>query len=692
MHDVSDWLAPMDSFAECNNFHVHHTYLQKRDGYTEFGQLKKTDSTKAISAITNAANGVVTTAVNHGYTTGDRIYIAGVVGMTQVNNVIFTITVTALDAFQLNVDTLAYGVYGGAGTAAKVINDTDRVMGIFRFLQSDGTYEGLAFNTTRANKFNTGAVQDYEPLDSAAIMSGGVYDYIWAHLWQSSGIDNRLYFTNGKQWNGAALDGIRYYDASGTGQTTTLFNPSLGGVNVLYGCKLIFSLKQRLIVLNTYEYDGSLVNQHPQRARWCQAQGPSNWDDTVAGGGGYVDAPTGEQIISAGSLQDAIIVFFTNSVWTLRPTSDPALPFRWDKINDFRACNAKMGTQEYDQYVVAFGFRGITATDSSQTARIDSRIQDFATNEVNASEFGKVYCQRDYDNQRFWTLYANRDEDENSKALIFDDDSKAFTEYEIAMNCLGYGNVSQDYGLDDFIAANDLDFTLEEMGDETLQDYYWNDAQDAFLGGSITGIVYLMGTSASDDGTAIEANLTTNMWNPYLREGAEARLLYVDILIETDQHTFITVSLLKDSDQSPYNPPQMSDLLPPLGYIASISNITKANPAQVTAADHGLVTGDTIFIYTVQGMEEVNDEYTITVVDENNFTLDGVDSSAFDDYTFGGQVVRNRYYRTKAWKRIIAGGVGNLHQMKISTTGSNSAVKIEDYKPVFKRVGKRIIN
>ena len=88
----------------------------------------------------------------------------------------------------------------------------------------------------------------------------------------------------------------------------------------------------------------------------------------------------------------------------------------------------------------------------------------------------------------------------------------------------------------------------------------------------------------------------------------------------------------------------------------------------------------------------MNDEYTITVIDEDNFTLDGVDSSAFDGYTFGGQVVRNRYYRTKAWKRIIAGGVGNLHQMKISTTGSNSAVKIEDYKPVFKRVGRRVIN
>lgn len=691
-HDISDWLAPMDSFADCNNYHVHHGALIKRDGYEKYGQLKKTAATKTITGITNANPGVVTTSTNHGYTTGDRVYIAAVVGMTEVNNIIFTVTVLTPTTFSI-VDTTAYGAYGGAGTAALVTDDTDRVMGIYRFLKDDGTYDGLAFSTTRANLFNTGVIQDYEPLDASAIMSGDEYDYIWAHMWQTSGLDNRLYFTNGKTYDGSALDGIRYYSATSLtpSNITTSFTPSLGGANVLYGAKLIFSLRQRLIVLNTHEYNGVSSVNHPQRARWCQAQGPSNWDDTIAGGGGYVDAPTGDQIISAGALRDAIIVFFTDSVWTLRPTADPALPFRWDKINDFRACNGKMATQEYDRYVVAFGFRGITATDGTQTQRIDARIQDFTSDEINAEEFGKVYCQRDYDNTRFWTLYADTIDDENSKALILDDDSKAFTEYQIDMNCLGYGTINRDYALQDFTAANNLDFALEDMGEETLQSYFWNTLQDAFLGGNISGTVYLMNSTTSDDGTNISADVATNMWNPFMKNGQESRLAYVDILVDTDPLTFMKVDFLKDTDTSPYKT-QIVDCLPPLGYITSVTNITKANPAQVTAKQHGLSTGDTIYIYGVFGMQEISGQYTITVVDANNFTLDGIDSSAFGTYTYGGSVVRNAFYRTKTWKRAVAGGIGFLHQMKVTSDSPDSPLKIEDFKPEFKQVGKRVIN
>ena len=126
-----------------------------------------------------------------------------------------------------------------------------------------------------------------------------------------------------------------------------------------------------------------------------------------------------------------------------------------------------MGTVQYDRYVVAYGVRGITATDGVETRRIDDRIQDFTTNEVNVDEFEKVYSVRNYDSKRMWTLYANNEDEENSKALILDDDSTAYSEYKLPMNCLGYGNFAEDYGIDDFIAP-DLDLSLVDMSDETL--------------------------------------------------------------------------------------------------------------------------------------------------------------------------------------------------------------------------------
>lgn len=686
--DLQPWQAPPDSFQLLNNFHIRHGFLEKRSGYRIFGYMVH-NPVATITGISQANPAVVTAA--NTFTNGDQVLITNVAGMTEVNGNIYTVANRTAADFELSgVDSTSFSAYTLGGRAATF--DGDRIMGIARYIDPDGSKSTLAFDTKRAAIYD-GTNDRFNPLDAADIMSGSDTDYIWFENWQHSNSTNRLYFTNGKEYDGVSVDGIRYYDPAVSTTATTLFNPSLGGTRTLYGGKLLFAIKQRLVVLNTFEHDSgpATTTNYPQRARWCQAQGPGNWDDTVAGGGGFVDAPTGEQIISARALQDVIIVFFTNSVWTLRPVPDPALPFRWDKINDFRACDGKMASVGYDRYVVALGVRGITATDGVETRRIDDRIQDFTVDEINVDEFAKVYPLRNYDNKRWWTLYANNEDAENSKALIFDDDSRAFSEYEISMNCLGYGNFAEDYGLNDFIAANDLDVALNQMDDETLQSFFWQENQEAFLGGDTGGIVYVLQTEGTDDGADISCELYTNAWNPFQAEGKEAQLNYLDIYVDVEKNTQITVEFFKDTDTNPYAVRQ-SDILPPLDFVASVSNITQANPAQVTANSHGLTTGDTIYIYGVQGMTSISDGYTITVVDGNNFTLDGIDSTAFAAYTTGGQVVRQQYYRTKSWKRILAGGIGFQHRVRITSTGSNAPLQIEGFKPYFRPRGGRTIN
>lgn len=66
------------------------------------------------------ANPVQVTAVGHGFTSGDVIQITGVVGMTELNNRMFKITVTGADTFTLDgVDGSAFTVYTSGGTATK---------------------------------------------------------------------------------------------------------------------------------------------------------------------------------------------------------------------------------------------------------------------------------------------------------------------------------------------------------------------------------------------------------------------------------------------------------------------------------------------------------------------------------------------------------------------------------------------
>jgi hypothetical protein len=79
---------------------------------------------KVISAITKA-NPAVVTATAHGYSNGDRVFITGVVGMTQVNDLEFIVAGKTNDTFQLTgINSTAYTTYVSDGTAQKVSRAT----------------------------------------------------------------------------------------------------------------------------------------------------------------------------------------------------------------------------------------------------------------------------------------------------------------------------------------------------------------------------------------------------------------------------------------------------------------------------------------------------------------------------------------------------------------------------------------
>lgn len=80
------------------------------------------------------------------------------------------------------------------------------------------------------------------------------------------------------------------------------------------------------------------------------------------------------------------------------------------------------------------------------------------------------------------------------------------------------------------------------------------------------------------------------------------------------------------------------------GTPAAIMGISQANPTAVNAPGHGLATGDSAQITGVVGMTQINQgpasAYTVTVIDANNFTLDGMDSTGFPAYVSGGIVAQ----------------------------------------------------
>lgn len=94
------------------------------------------------------------------------------------------------------------------------------------------------------------------------------------------------------------------------------------------------------------------------------------------------------------------------------------------------------------------------------------------------------------------------------------------------------------------------------------------------------------------------------------------------------------------------------------GVTGTITNVTQANPAQVTSANHGLQSGEVVAISNVGGMTQLNgNTYIVSFVDANNFTLN-VDSTGFGAYTAGG-----------TW---AAGYVGTLTNIPIIRSVNNN--------------------
>jgi hypothetical protein len=76
---------------------------------------------KNVSGVTKANPAVVTTSGAHGYSAGDRVVIAGVGGMTQLNGNTYVVANPTSTTFELQgVNSSSYGTYTSGGTAARV--------------------------------------------------------------------------------------------------------------------------------------------------------------------------------------------------------------------------------------------------------------------------------------------------------------------------------------------------------------------------------------------------------------------------------------------------------------------------------------------------------------------------------------------------------------------------------------------
>ena len=150
-------------------------------------------------------------------------------------------------------------------------------------------------------------------------------------------------------------------------------------------------------------------------------------------------------------------------------------------------------------------------------------------------------------------------------------------------------------------------------------------------------------------------NIVGKDFNPYQAAGKQFKLSFIDFQMDSNLSfpaiTAVTVQLFVNSylgeqanllatNQEVINSSQACNYITNV-FTGTTSPTNPSNPCQITSPGHSLVSGSVIYIANVLGTTQVNSttsmqNYVITVVDANNFTLNGINASAFTTYIKGG--------------------------------------------------------
>jgi hypothetical protein len=570
---------------------------------------------QTISGITAAASAVITVAAGTSFVIGDVVFVNQVAGMVEINGLSGNVTNVVGNNVTVNINSTAFSAYVSGG---------------------------VLFNLTRN------------------ISSG---------------------------------DGIKWLDQDQSGWVN--FAPPLNGsgasTNYLQGALLIAAYKGRLIMLNTLEGTFSGTTQtFAQRARWCQvgtpyysAPLPTNyqgglsaeaWRDDIVGRGGFLDAPTLEQIISAQFVKDTLIVYFERSTWRLSYTGNELLPFAWEKINTELGAESTFSIVPFDLNAIAIGNTGIHSCDTVNVQRIDQKIPDEVFKIQNANQGAeRVYGIRDYYNQLvYWSMPYIGDQPPPpqgiiypNKILVYNYIDQSYSFFNDSFTCFGY-----------YQSVNDLLWQDASMtwGEATFS---WVSAQSQssfpiVVGGNQQGFVeVLMQDSFNQDSLFISnvitgaITTTINSPNHNLQVGDFVKMLSVPGITGLTGNIYKIVEI-PGSDSFVVNQ-ATSGTYTGAGTMTPVNNITiltkRFNPFMGEASQTRLGYADLYFDTTENGQVTVNlyiDEDSTTPINSGNNTVNTFPETTYQISPDTGLVP------SKIWKRIYFEDVSQLFQLEIT--------------------------
>lgn len=587
------------------------------------------------------------------------------------------------------------------------------------------------------------------------------------------------------QFGGLTGDGTGTVDYL-SGTIVVTFNVALGmGDPITYGytqlntpletCLHIKQFKDRGVLLSTIE-SGGVRRGLRIRISGIGAFGDVYTSDAI--GAGFIDVPDQSFIQACDFNRDDLLIFTENSTWVMKYTGSDVVPFAIDRIDESRGSQAPYGTITYLNRTSAASPRGLILTDGYSVERSDDKIPDFSFNSIDQDRFAQCFAGAVDADRDHYLIYPTPEQSVSDQILVTNYEEDNLSIYRIPLSCMGGFLGSFDVTWDDLLIYDNWDQMAQVYGN-------WNDfaysrgAPFAVGGGHEGQILRLNSVETVDypvkirDMTVVDGQtlqVTTDFQN--YQVGDLIVLEGISGMVEANDKQAAIVSL---SDTTPnyvfnlfinttsfssyiqsgtaakviqfssttkkFNPFANQNQKVRCGwiyfYISStgtdltdnqiIIGASNTNPCICNVPGNGYDTGTQVYIDGVQGMTELNgNNFYITVIDQDTFSLDGVDATGFGTYTSGGftstptdaklqvrVIVNDREQSTqfdnfnlapyeinltnaqaingiKKWYKLYINQIGRFIQFEFSNAQAGAKIEIQAIMPGFAGVGRLI--
>ena len=587
------------------------------------------------------------------------------------------------------------------------------VMMVANFITATNIKQLIVADTQYVNRYNS-TLNILEDISPVTTYTGNSHQFFsWVNYADADSVP-RLLFSNNKDpiqsYNGTTVSDYVYNMETG--------NPP-GPVSTLTA-SWMNQAKDRLILLRTTENG----NVYPQRIR-ISGTGLSCDDfRTSATGAGFIDVPDGTWINGAAFNRDDLIIFTQASVWTLKYTGNDTTPFVLDKIDESRGSDATFAAITYLNRTSAASPRGLIITDGYRVERQDEEIPDFSFNQIDGDNFnlcfaGSVDADRDH-----YLIYPPQGQTMSKRILTTNYDEDNYSIYRFPLSCMGTYVTAFDITWNDLLIYPNWASFADAYGDWNSFAFA-SGAPFSIGGGHKGEIWRLSVTESEDnpvrirnisviDNTTIEV---TTDWNNYSlnqddpEKGSDEIFLtgmvgmseinnyQFPIVSAINNNTFrlnVSTAVVPASQFTPYvsngvasrvipfsalfkkfNPFLEQDKKVRCGWLymyvdttgtklmrnIPIQAISNSNPCLITTAvDHDMQTGDQVTFFGIVGTTQLNGTLAfITVIDDQTFSLNGVNSTSYGVYTSGGFVSTS--VQAKMIIDIITNDVGHNTQL-----------------------------